>query len=61
MPRFFVDSGQISGSTVTITGENQYGSKKAQLQVAEKPEVKVTAGKDQLEISITQQQGKDNW
>ena len=45
---------------VTITGENQYGSKKAQLQVAEKPEVKVTAGKDQLEISITQQQGKDN-
>ena len=46
--------------TVTVTGENQYGSKKAQLRVPSKPEAVAKAGTDRIEVAVTQQAEQKN-
>ncbi len=55
-----VPADKLITKIVTITGENQYGSKKAQLRVPSKPDFAVSAGKDQLTVNLTPLQAEEN-
>lgn len=55
-----VPAADLITKTVTVTGTNQYGSKKGQLRVPEKPEAAVKAGSDTIEVAVTQQAERKN-
>ena len=55
-----VPADKLNTKIVTITGENQYGSKKAQLRVPSKPDFTVSTGKDHLTVNITPLQAEEN-
>ena len=55
-----VPAASLITKTVTVTGEDQYGSKKGQLRVPEKPEAEVKAGSSMVEVTVTQQAEQKN-
>ena len=55
-----VSAADLITKTVTVTGENRYGSKKAQLRVPAKPDAAVKAGSDTLEVTVAQQAEQNN-